>query len=243
MNDWQTFWNTAPRGMSDEDFFRQVGKTVGGVPITDAQLGVIVEQVKVGLDLSSTDTLLDLCCGNGLITHRLAAICQKIIGLDYSQRLIEIANRYQRASNLFYVQGDVLQLSSNQIPAGERITKVLMYEALQHFREDQLASLLQTVSRTAAGWVSLYIASIPDKNRLWSFYNTPERRQEYHRRVADGTEAIGTWWTQRFISEVAEAEGCECAYITQRPELHTAHYRFDVLLTRPAKGRQTVSRV
>ena len=105
-----------------------------------------------------------------------------------------------------------------------------MYEALQCFAKDDLRSILQTIQPYCAPTSRILFGSVPDADRVWNFYNTAERREEYFRRSADGTEAIGTWWQKSDIENCAEQFGFSVQFLAQPSILHTAHYRFDVLL-------------
>jgi len=71
MRDWRYYWNHADQVFGDEPL-RQVGKTVSGQTIEPAVLGAIVADIVLRLDLGGSDSVLDLCCGNGLITSRIA---------------------------------------------------------------------------------------------------------------------------------------------------------------------------
>ena len=103
-----------------------------------------------------------------------------------------------------------------------------MYEALQHFDETDIGSLLRIIKRISSEDMIICFSSVPDINHIWSFYNTPERRKEYYRRKSEGKEAIGTWWSRSVIESAAVSEGFICTFIDQHPSLHTSHYRFDV---------------
>jgi methylase of polypeptide subunit release factors len=51
-----------------------VGKTVNGQEIPESQVGLIVENIANVLRLNAKDSVIDLCCGNGLITRQLAPL-------------------------------------------------------------------------------------------------------------------------------------------------------------------------
>jgi hypothetical protein len=107
-----------------------------------------------------------------------------------------------------------------------------MYEALQHFEPEDLKSLLRNLKTILQPHAPVLFGSVPDQQRLLSFYNTPERRAEYQRRVSDGTEAMGTWWDKNQIRAIAADEGFQAEILPQPVQLHTAHYRFDVFCRR-----------
>lgn len=232
MRDWREFWNTMPRKWAETDFLQQVGKTVNGQPVSEAQVDEIVRQLCTVLACNSKDRVLDLCCGNGLLTHRVAAFCHKVVAVDYSGILIEVARKYHQPSNVSYVQSSVLDLSPELLGPVVSFTKVYMYEALQHFGEEDLEALLRVIRKMITAEALVYFCSVPDKERIWHFYNTPELRDEYYRRKAEGREAMGTWWEYRTLESIAASLGFRCNRLSQSQQLYTAHYRYDVLLTR-----------
>src|SRR6185503_17906945 len=84
--DWKTFWNTSPQ-VSDPDSCRQVGRTFRRASYTEDQLDAVSRRVLSLLDPPPGGALLDLACGNGLITTRLAPSFRSVTALDYSRPL------------------------------------------------------------------------------------------------------------------------------------------------------------
>ncbi|MBV9150633.1 MAG: hypothetical protein JO204_02525, partial [Alphaproteobacteria bacterium] len=67
--DWRAYYQTV--GEADErDLLQQVGRTIGGRPVGAEEIGLVAEEAIDALALCRTDVLLDLCCGNGLVTRR-----------------------------------------------------------------------------------------------------------------------------------------------------------------------------
>ena len=226
--DWFNHWNSIPAKLDESDYLRQVGKTVGGYPISPERVDALIHDIVSRLQLNGSDSVLDLCCGNGFITFRCAKFCRSIIGVDYSSALIKIARSRFHGENVSYLLADVCALPDSL--ALHNFTKMYMYEALQHLNPEQVKKMLFALTGPGFSKAKIYIASIPDKGRIWDFYNTSERREEYHRRIAQGTEAIGYWWEQAELQVIAEQCGYQCEFFPQNPVLHTAHYRFDALL-------------
>ena len=238
--DWRTHWNALPTG---GDLHAEVGKTRNGVPIDASQVGLIVENIVQTLQPNEDDWLLDLCCGNGLLTAQVAQHCRGVVAIDYSAPLIESARRHHARSNIHYVVSSVLEIRTTDLGPAVHFGKAFMYEALQYFSSWSLGALLAHLASLAAGRdITLLLASIPDRARLFDFYDTPERRAEYERRSREGTEAIGTWWDADELVAVVQGAGYDCQLRTQPNALYTAHYRFDALLNlrrrRPSADRK-----
>ena len=226
MNRWRSHWNTAPNVLSD-DPFKQVGKTVQGRAVTVRQLRIMVRSIVDHLALRPADRVLDLGCGNGMITVQVAQHCSSMLAVDFSAPLIASARSQHSGAHIDYVETDVTDL-----PVGilsDRFDKIYMQEALQHLDEADLSRLLGSLARSASHAAPLFFGAVPDAMRLRSFYDTPERYAEYQSCLSLGTEAIGTWWDRDRLASIARLNGYATRFLPQNEGLHTAHYRFDVL--------------
>ena len=111
----------------------------------------------------------------------------------------------------------------------ECVTKICLYEGLQHLDVERARSLLSRIALAFRPVPPLLLGAVPDLTRLEAFYDTPERMAEFRRRTAEGNEAIGTWWTRDELTLLASSFGLDCTFReTGCP--YSAHYRFDVLL-------------
>jgi cyclopropane fatty-acyl-phospholipid synthase-like methyltransferase len=229
--DWKKHFNHNPNLFKETEFLKQVEKTVSGQPITSVQCDALISDIHKALDLSKDDFILDLCCGNGIITSEISRHCNGIIGIDFSKPLIKIAEKHNKPDNVSYYCMSILDKNVNNI-IHKRFTKIYMYEALQHFEEHDLQRILELVLEISSSNPLFFIGSIPDADKLWDFYNTEERRADYRRRKSQGEEAIGTWWSRDYIADVCLQNGLECEFLSQNQILHSAHYRFDVRLTK-----------
>ena len=80
------------------------GKSAARSPAPRSRKG----RVEILIDLSLNglnsikDVLLHLCCGNGLVTAQLSALCGAIVSVDYSSDLVQIAKHTNSADNIMY---------------------------------------------------------------------------------------------------------------------------------------------
>jgi cyclopropane fatty-acyl-phospholipid synthase-like methyltransferase len=232
--DWHIHWNTVGDRAGPREFLSQVERTIGGRPIDDKQIMLAVEAARAALDLTESDCLLDLCCGNGLLTVRLAAACQSTYAVDFSKYLIEVARRYHIAPTLKYIHCSVIDLTVMQLN-GRYPNKISMITALQYFTEANLKRLLDSLSGLRDSSATLYFSDVPDIDRLRVFYDTPERRADFECRWAAGIEAVGTWWSRRDLAEVLAGHGYSAEFRNQDSHRFGAHYRFDLLARYPRR--------
>lgn len=232
MRNWKRHWENRPKLTGKTDYLQQVGKTVKGQPITDLQFQLIVSEICDQLQLEKDDIVLDLCCGNGLITKELARHCKEVVGIDFSQPLLEVANRDHRPTNVSYQNFNILDLDKMPLISSGSFSKILINEALQFVKKRELIAVLRNILRLSSESCTILIGGIPEMTKKWEFYNTPKRRLMYCARTVFGNEAIGTWWDKEFIRETCRQLDLLCEFREQRRELHTSHYRFDVLISR-----------
>lgn len=229
MKDWHSYWQKFPASNPETAFFQQVGKTVNKKPVPEEFIKAIVASIKNNLLLDAHSKVIDLCCGNGLISKLVANYCLALTGIDYSETLIRVANKYNRIDNVSYVCGSVLDVHSL---ISHEVHKAYMYEALQHFTPDMLNQLFDELKLAFRGnpfW--FFVGSVPDRGRRWEFYNTLSRKLDFFWKTIKNEEAIGTWWDKNNLASLCKAKKLSVQFIDQNPILHTSHYRFDMLIT------------
>ncbi len=227
--DWKKHYTELPDKFEETEFLQQVGKTISGQPITQAQFSAQLADIDSALKVNENDVVLDMCCGNGIITAQISKACNSIVGVDFSESLISIAKKYNSLNNEKYYCMSALDSEIKNIST-KPFTKIYMYEALQHFEEADLQKLLFLIRDIATSDAIIFFGGIPDNDRIWYFYDTEERRQDYWRRKSEGREAIGTWWNRNYITDVCRLCRFDNVFLDQNPVLYSAHYRFDVQL-------------
>ena len=141
MKNWKEFWKShrLVEIKGNDDLLFQVAHTVGGKPISTAQFNAILFSIKNGLQLTPDDSVLDLCCGNGVFTQELAKGVKSVIGIDCTEPYIANARIFKSAPNIRYILGDVVNIAAweNEIN-GQRANKVVLCASLQYFTIDDL---------------------------------------------------------------------------------------------------------
>lgn len=209
-----------------DGFLKQVGKTFLGETIDEDVFLKIIESISDSLKINVNDGIIDLGCANGLITGNISNNVRHIYGYDLSSDLINVAQEFHQKQNITYQVKNILDIDFDKI----NIEKIYMYEVLQHFEYVMLRELL-TKLKMELNKFSFFIGSIPDKEMILNFYDTPERKQFlFHELLENKKSHLGNWWYQEHILFLCEELGLEATIIQQDKELHTSHYRFDVLI-------------
>jgi 2-polyprenyl-3-methyl-5-hydroxy-6-metoxy-1,4-benzoquinol methylase len=228
--DWHEYWNRIfiKERIDQEEALRQVGKTVMGTPVPLEQIVLLTDHIRTILRLTSADRAIDLGCGNGLITSRIAPYIGEVLGIDYSKPLLDVAASHFKGDNIDYALGDVSCLDPDAVPFGH-YTKVWSCELLQHLDPVILERLLFYLGKRLADGYAILFCGIPNKDELRAFYNTNERWKLYEKNVSLGREQIGYWWEFQELYKAAHAAGMTIQIIDQPTGLYTSHYRFDAL--------------
>jgi len=226
------FWKSYYRDKSgaSDDRFVQVGKTVDGSPVGADQLEIIAESIALGLDLGRQDCLIDAGCGNGLLTELVAAKVGRLVAVDQSAELLEIARATVAGPGIDWVHCEIPSRKFRSVLLDSGANKLLMYEVLQHLDEPGLSGLLGDLSHAAVERV--FIGGIPDSVRLESFYDTTEKLAFHHKMEALGKPHLGQWWLKDRLESLCNEFGFAPTFLSQSKQLYTSHYRFDLLLSR-----------
>jgi len=236
--DWRAFWNESEQ-VRDADFRRQVGRTFRGEPYSNRQLEILATRLVTLLEPSPGGTLLDLACGNGLLTARLAPSFERITAVDFSRPLIEIANTHFKADNITYLVGDVCELESVQ----GVYDRVLLSAALQHLSPSQVEQLLPRLAQLVRPGGRIVLGDVADRARIWSFYRGISGRARYFLERARRQAIIGHWWSTTALLRLAEEHGWALTVHYQTLEHPNHYFRFDAVLCLPDRGDQPSSAV
>jgi SAM-dependent methyltransferase len=218
-----------PISVHGKDYWRQVKRTVNGVPVSEEQIEMIVNAVCRGLDLDTQkhDTLLDLGCGNGALSQLLFGKVKEFYGVDYSDYLISIAKRdFEISPKFCFDVGDVLQyLNAEMTP--KRFTKVLCYGCFSYFPEAE--SCLSVLHDRFTKVEQIFIGNLPDRDRAHLFYwdGLPAADE-----LLNYDSKIGIWRNEAEFAELARRANWSCHFSRMPESFYANHYRYDVTLTR-----------
>ena len=228
MRQLKNFYDSRVASGDEGAFLKQVGHTECGQPITPLQFDRMVHQLHALLNLGSDDRLLDLCCGNGVITARLAKTAAEVVGVDLSPELIRVANTHQIRVNTTFQQGDLRALA--QVPGlhGKAFSKVLMQAALQHFTPAEFEPLIRSILELCEPAPVIVFGFIPEDGKQNHLFDTPRRRLNRLWLRATGRDQFGHWWKKQALEEVCARLGLDCSFHAVDNQLAAASYRFNM---------------
>lgn len=224
-SDYKQYPKTLPR----DDLWGQVRRTVFGRRITEHEVEVIVESILDALQLSPTDQLLDLACGNGALTERLFSSCAGVVGVDWSAYLIEIAReRFERPPEYVFIEQEILDYV-RAADSPQHFTKALCYASLQFLSTDAAMLLLTELHRRFENVERVFVGNVPDRTRADVFFTSGDTRHEH---LSDPTSQIGVWYSEQEMLEMATRCGWSASISRLPAHIFNAAYRYDVILDR-----------
>ncbi len=238
---WQSFWGNYRNAdaRTEDDLFVQVGKTIARQPIPRDMFASMVERIVDRLELGSDDRLLDMCCGNGLISFELAQIVGRVTGVDFAEHMIRAAKEFKALPNIDYRVGDVAAPIAEMIggtsgTAGDMPDKYLMNDALAYFDPQTLGTIVDNVCAARVGQPFRFLLTgIPNGALKWNFYDTPERKHRHSENLRTGddtNDGLGRWWEPAEIEAVCAQRGLQVR-IENQPDA-ISNYRMDALIWR-----------
>ena len=222
MSYWKSYWN---KSALDKSLFNQVQR---GSNKERENLLLIEPHLVELLSLSTTDTLLDVCCGNGLITKQLSKYCNTVLGIDFSPLLINSAKQNTRDSNVEYLLGDATSLTEF---TSEKFDKIMLNFSFQYFNFKDGLKVVSEMKKLLKPNGIILLGDIPDNKYFWSYYNTFAKRVYYFKQWLFNQPKMGKFWSEVEMMKLAETTNLKGSFLNQNERLPHSHYRFDFLLT------------
>lgn len=223
---WRAYWNRSAF-VFDGDPCRQVGKTFHGVPYSPREIDATVERLISLLRPGPGQQLLELACGNGMLTSRVAEHFDRVTAVDFSAPLIDAARRTFARQNVEYVLGDALGLGLEG-----PFSRVLMHCAFQYFSPEDAGRLLALLRRVLASDGIAVLGDVADGDRIWNFYRGISGRARFAIDAVRRRPIIGHWWRPSALRRLAARSGFDLDVRYQEPALPNHYFRYDAVLVR-----------
>lgn len=122
------------------DFSQRERAALHGMP---AKIGEYVHERgrRIASLVEAADRVLDVGCGEGIITSLLARKCPHVIGCDYSTEAVEVAAKEYSTLEFVYSNSTCLRFADGSF------TRVVLSEVAEHLLPVQLARTLHEIHR------------------------------------------------------------------------------------------------
>jgi len=220
---WYKFWHDKNR-MEERDPQKQIGRTLEGIPVSKVNWDKIVEYITKLLKINNEQVILDLCCGNGLLTKKLAAQCKSIVAVDYSKKLLENFNA--EITNISKLHSNVLDIDFDK----NKFDVIIIYFAIQYFSEKEVIAIIGNTKKWLKDNGILFIGDIPDIEKKWTFYSNRKYQKDYFNSILNDNPIIGTWFQKQFFHAIGEFyHFSNVSILNQKTYMINHKTRFDVL--------------
>jgi ubiquinone/menaquinone biosynthesis C-methylase UbiE len=188
-----------------------------------------VSHIVSSLSIDKENMVLDMCCGNGIVTEMMADHCKNIIGIDQSEELIAEAKNNSKKNNVDYILGDVLEAS--KLLNNKKFDRIYIEFSLQYFDRNRAGEkLLREAVNLLTPSGKIFIGDIPDKKKLFKFYNTIPKLFYLFTGKLRRKNPMGKFWSKRELKQLCAKFELEGTYLKQDKSLPYAWYRFDFLI-------------
>jgi len=249
----QAFFDTRVRELAscDDEFAINAYKAPGHSPYWTGQIQQrLLDDIVAKLALSPDHLVLDVGCGTGMMLRHIAPHVSHIIGIDFSEQMIEIAKRHAPANATLQRENAV------SLPfKDETFDRVLCYFVILNFLDDDFTwSVLTELVRVTRNGGLVLVGNVPDfdkqeeqaelvrklqKNitrprQRCSFLRTISRLEDlwrYRIRRSVPPSESNRFYTEDFFRRFAQQSSCDIEILPMNVEGFVyAPFRFDVRL-------------
>ncbi len=220
---WAEFWKSYGKEASTKDEQTQVLRTFNKEPISKTLWKFTLQGIERQIAPRSDDTMLELCCGNGLISRYFSPKVHTVTSVDISDDLLRSIDCLEYP-NIKLVSSDIRELNYEDCS----FSKVIIYAGIQYLTLAETTKLFERVYRWLKPGGIFFIGDIPNNDKRWIFYNTPERQVVYFQNLKEGKDVVGTWFSPDFFEKLSEFVGFSSSdIIPQHTDLIYSSFRYD----------------
>jgi cyclopropane fatty-acyl-phospholipid synthase-like methyltransferase len=231
---WKEYWQQQGRV---EDPFLQVGRKGGQNQQEETRLEEFAAYIAQQLQLTASDVLLDVCCGNGMLTRHLARHCKAVVGVDFSQNLVDHANANVDSPNIQFLCGDALRLSELKLPDTAAFqggfTKSTLCFSFQYFETiEQGKGVIEQVFKCLSPQGKLFLGDVPDRDKWFVYYNSIRKMLSLIKQMLQERNDMGKFWNVGELNFIARSFHLKGEKLVQPTHFPYAHYRMDYLFSK-----------
>ena len=234
---WKEFWDQQATLNSNPQ--AQVGRVKKGLTVQAPVVEEITDRISTLLDVQPSDHLLDICCGNGILTLPLASKCHSIVGVDISTEQLALAQLNASKENIRYQLADAIQLVQNPALAAisppdgyDKINLYFSFQYLDTFNKGKNA--LQGMLHLLKNNGLILLGDVPEQQHFHTFYPTFKSKVKYHLKRLLHKNDMGKFWSEKELQQICQKLGCEIKRLKQPPHFPYSDYRCDYLIKKTA---------
>ena len=129
-NYWVDFWKNYTTDVLEKDEQSQVLRTFDKKPITDELWGFTLNKIDEVFNVNEGDNVLDLCCGNGLLSKHYNNKGAKVTAVDVSSALLD---NISKIDGITAINSDIRSLNFEN----NSFEKVILYAGIQYLNDKE----------------------------------------------------------------------------------------------------------
>ena len=220
--DWKKYW--------DDNATLNADNSIGQVQRKDIESTLLTANhiVRI-LNIKRSDDVLDVCCGNGILTQQIAKKCKQIIGVDDSIKLLKVAQENYSDLNVSYINCNALKISKSI--EGKLFDKIYLQFSFQYFEnkkdgERVISEMLKSLKPNG----KIFIGDIPNHDNFHQFYGTFMKKLRYLKDRLLDKNSMGKFWKVSELNAICKKLEVKGTFLEQPKQLPYSHYRFDYLI-------------
>ncbi|MFF4189644.1 amino acid adenylation domain-containing protein [Nonomuraea sp. NPDC001831] len=243
---WQKFFDDTATRVADDERFNLAGPTSSfdGLPLSDDQMRARVDATVARIGRLAPSRVLEIGCGTGLLTWRIAPGCERYVGTDLSPATVAgLGAALEKAGvdnvTLFACDG----LRTAQV-AGTGFDTVIINSVTQYFPgQDYLEQVLNDAIAVMAGSGTVFVGDVRSLPLLGAHHlavalarssdSSPLRHLEGPVRRSLGEErelAVAPAYFADFARRHGRVSHCEVLPKRGRMDDELTRFRYDVIL-------------
>jgi len=219
--DWEKYWNKNAVLNADSEINQVQRKDLKSTLLT-------VKHIVDKLEVKQSDAILDVCCGNGIITQEISKVSRRVVGIDQSKKLIDVALKKHKQSNISYRVGNALFI--RQILKRDMFDKIYLQFSFQYFDKKEGRRVIKQILKSLKPNGKFFIGDIPNKDNFSIFYDSPIKKIRYFKGNLLNKNEMGKFWKVSELDEICKKLEVKGTYIEQPKQLPYSHYRFDYII-------------
>ncbi len=220
--DWKKFWDKSATENSDDVIGQVQRKDVASTMLT-------VNHIVRNLEIKPIDKVLDVCCGNGIITQLISLKCDSIVGVDQSENLLKTAENDYKELNISYVNCSAKKIS--KVLEKQSFDKIYLQFSFQYFdKKNEGKKVIKELLKCLKPNGKIFIGDITNHHKMFTFFNTPMKKLRYLKHRIEGRNGMGKFWKVSELDAICKTLNVKGTFLQQPKELPYAYYRFDYLI-------------
>lgn len=219
---------------------------------SEEQLSLIIDDICMKLQISNQNNLLDVGCGTGVLVRQLKTKVKSIKGVDFSEKMIEVARRDSIGVDYFVSRSDDLPFEDN------KFDRILCYSVFHYFDDYHHAfKTIDELIRCCSSGGLILVGDIPSRQHfdrifplsykikrwIWLLSKglsgtnrNNNEKKKWHEAFWIGKPSTWQFYNLETLKKYADQKGCIAKILEQSPNHQWGDdaykYRFDLLISK-----------